>query len=119
MPAEKKTFASPDETREIGNGVVKAVTVQGSSVGSMTMQPGWKWSNDVKPIVGTDSCQGDHLGYAVSGTLHVVTEDGTELDVTAGDVYAIKPGHDAWVVGDQPFEGMEFTSKTVETYAKD
>jgi mannose-6-phosphate isomerase-like protein (cupin superfamily) len=72
----------------------------------------------VKPIVGGEACQQHHLGYAISGTLHVVTADGQELEITQGDAYEIPPGHDAWVVGEQPYEGLEFDSRTVETYGK-
>jgi uncharacterized cupin superfamily protein len=68
-------------------------------------------------VVGTDSCQNRHVGVMVSGSLHVVLEDGTEADVNAGDAYVIDPGHDAWVIGDEPTVAYEFESKTAQTYA--
>ena len=67
-----------------------------------TYRPGWRWSEDVKPIVHTDSCQYEHLAYAASGHMHVIHEDGSEGDVKAGDIVHLEPGHDAWVVGDEP-----------------
>ncbi|MEX0834034.1 MAG: cupin domain-containing protein [Actinomycetota bacterium] len=118
MSAEKKSFDSPDEKRAIGNGQADVVNFDTASAARATMQPGWRWSTDVKPIVGTESCQADHLGYVVSGRLHVVTDDGGEAEVGPGDAYVVHPGHDAWVVGDEPFVGLEFQSKTAETYAK-
>jgi quercetin dioxygenase-like cupin family protein len=68
--------------------------------------------------VGGDSCQGDHLGYVVSGRLHVITNDGSEVELGPGESYVIHPGHDAWVEGNEPFVGLEFQSRTAETYAK-
>ena len=81
-----------------------------TEVGRFTFQPGWRWSECIKPIVETDSCQAEHLGFVVSGKIHVAHEDGTALDLGPGDAYWIAPGHDAWVLGDEPFVGMEFKS---------
>ena len=75
-------------------------------------------SDCIKPVAGTDTCQAAHLGYAVSGTIHIAATDGAEADISAGDAYRLEPGHDAWVVGDEPFVALEFESKTAETYAK-
>jgi hypothetical protein len=83
----------------------------------MNMQPGWKWSDCIKPVAGTDSCQAHHVGVMISGTLHVVHDDGTEGDVTPGMAYELQPGHDAWVVGDEPVTAFEFDSSTAQTYA--
>jgi hypothetical protein len=94
------------------------VNLGGSEVGRLTLQPGWKWSECIKPVVGTESCQHQHLGYAVSGSIHIAHEDGTELDIAPGETYFIAPGHDAWVVGDEPFVGVEFKSESAATYAK-
>ena len=103
MGAEVKSFASPDETREFeGNGHAKAVTLAGHTVLEGTFEPGWKWSADVKPIAGTDSCQVLHTGFCVSGTMTIRMNDGTESTVSAGDVVRIEPGHDAWVDGPDP-----------------
>lgn len=111
-------FEEPDETRAIGRGAADIVRLAGATVARVTMQPGWKWSDDVKPIVGTDSCQAHHVGYVLSGSLHVVTGGGEELDVSEGGAYEIMPGHDAWVTGDGGFQALEFQSQTAETYAK-
>jgi hypothetical protein len=99
----------PDETRPVDKGTVEVVDVGGSKVMRTTFQPGWKWSECVKPVAGTDSCQVDHLGYCVAGRLHVRMNDGTELDFEAGDAMRIPPGHDAWVVGDEPYVAVDFT----------
>jgi hypothetical protein len=116
MPNQSKSLNSPEETREFDNGKVDLVEIAGSKVGRAHFEPGWKWSEAVKPIVGTDSCQVAHVGYAIAGKLHVVMDDGTEVDLKAGDVYELAPGHDAWVEGDEPFEGIEFES--MAEYAK-
>lgn len=116
--AVRKRFDQPDETREVPSGVIAGVELAGSKAARATFQPGWRWSESLKPIVGGDSCQMHHVGYALSGLLHVVTADGQELEISAGDAYEIQPGHDAWVVGDQPYEALEFDSRTVETYAR-
>ena len=114
----KLNFDSPDDVRTPENARVETVSVGGTTAGRLTAQPGWKWSESVKPIVGGDTCQARHVGYAAEGTLHVVHDDGTETDITAGDAYVIDPGHDAWVVGDEAFVGYEFESQTAETFAK-
>jgi hypothetical protein len=84
----------------------------------MTAQPGWRWSECIKPVVGGDSCQARHVGTVTAGRLHVEHSDGSKGDVGAGDAYVIEPGHDAWVVGDEPFVAYEFESKSAETYAR-
>jgi uncharacterized cupin superfamily protein len=83
-----------------------------------TFEPGWKWSDCVKPVAGTESCQARHVGVVHSGRLHVIHEDGSEADVGPGDAYLIEPGHDAWVVGDERFVGFEFESRSAEEYAR-
>jgi hypothetical protein len=115
---DAKDLGSPDETRSFDNGKVEVVTVGDTTVGRAVFQPGWRWSNDVKPIVGTESCQSHHLGYVVSGRLRVVHDDGSEAEVGPGSAYEIAPGHDAWVVGDEEFVALEFDTKTAATYAK-
>lgn len=84
----------------------------------MVLQPGWRWSECIKPLVGGDSCQAHHVGVIVSGAMHVVHDDGTENDISAGAGYVIEPGHDAWVVGDTPVLTYEFDSSTAATYAR-
>ena len=107
---QAQSLDSPQETRTFDNGKAEIVTVAGSTVGRFTFQPGWKWSESVKKIVGTDSCQSHHVGYAMAGHLHLVADDGAEQEIVAGDAYNIPPGHDAWVVGDETFVGLEFRS---------
>jgi len=113
---ESRDFDHPDEVRKPEKTTVDVVTVGETEVGRFTFEPGWKWSECIKPVVGTDSCQAEHLGYAVSGRIHITHNDGTELDIGPGEAYLIAPGHDAWVIGDEPFVGVEFTSAGV--YAK-
>ncbi|MBA2634291.1 MAG: cupin domain-containing protein [Chloroflexi bacterium] len=111
-----KSFDSPDETRTPPNTKVEVVRLEGATAARFTFQPGWRWSEAVKPTVGTDSCQARHVGAILSGQLHVAHTDGTEADARAGDAYVVEPGHDAWVVGDEPVVALEFES--AETYAK-
>jgi hypothetical protein len=105
---EKKSLDQPDETRPIDKGTVEVVELDGASVMRLTFQPGWRWSECVKPVVGGDSCQTHHVGYAISGRMHVVMDDGEEMEFAPGDAMQILPGHDAWVVGDEPYVGVDF-----------
>ena len=99
---EHRSFEKPDDVREFPNGKVEMLKVGESDVGRLVLQPGWRWSNDVKPIAGTDSCTAPHFQYHVSGRLAVRMDDGTEFVADAGDVTSLPSGHDAWVVGDEP-----------------
>ena len=110
MATEAKALDQAEETRSFENGRIDLVEIAGNKVGRTHLEPGWRWSTSVKPIVGTDCCQVAHVGYAISGRLHVVMDDGTELDISAGDVYELAPGYDAWVDGDETFRGVEFES---------
>ena len=114
----KKSFSSPDETRAPDKTKVEVVDLGGVKAARTTFQPGWKWSECVKPVVGTDTCQARHIGTVASGQLHVEHTDGTKVDFGPGDAYVIEPGHDAWVIGNEPFVGYEFESQTAGTYAK-
>lgn len=106
---EKKSFDSPDETRPFeGKGKADVVEVAGKTIGRGRFEPGWKWSNNVKPIAETDSCEVSHLGYVQSGRMRVTMDDGGEAEVGPGDVFAIPPGHDAEVVGDEPCVMLDF-----------
>lgn len=106
---EVKNFDSPDETRPFeGKGRADVVTVAGRTVGRGTFEPGWRWSVNLKPIAGTDSCQVSHLGYVLSGQMRVFMDDGSEGLASPGDVCAIPPGHDAEVVGDEPCVMLDF-----------
>src|ERR687898_189379 len=93
---EVKSFDSPDEVREFeGKGKADVVNVGGRTIGRGRFEPGWKWSNNVKPIAETDSCEVSHLGYVVSGRMKVMMDDGSEGEIGPGDAFAIPPGHDA------------------------
>ena len=100
--AEHKSFTAPDETRTFGHGRVDLLSIGGSEIGRLTLEPGWRWSVDVRPIAGTDLCEAPHFQYQVTGRLHVVMADGTTMESRAGDVTALPQGHDAWVLGDEP-----------------
>ncbi len=113
----KKSFESPDETRSPEKTEVAVVKLGGVTAGRLTAQPGWRWSECIKPVVGGDSCQARHVGAVQAGRLQIKHEDGTEVEVGPGDAYVIEPGHDAWVVGDEAFVAFEFESKTAEEYA--
>jgi hypothetical protein len=105
---EKKNFAAPDETRTPPNTKIEVLEVGGKTVLKTTFQPGWKWSQDIKPVAGGESCQAHHFGYQLSGTLHVLATDGAEMESGPGDVVDIPPGHDAWVAGDEPVVLIDF-----------
>ena len=115
---ESRTFDSPDETRTPDKTRVDVVRMGGATAARMTFEPGWKWSECVKPVAGTDSCQARHVGVVQAGRLHVKHDDGTEIEVARGETYVIEPGHDAWVIGDETFVGYEFETKAAEEYAK-
>lgn len=114
---EVKSTNTPDETRTFEKGKLELVKVGETTIGRAVFQPGWRWSTHVKPIAKTKSCEAPHLQYQVSGTLHVVMDDGTERDVKAGDVALIPPGHDAWVVGNEPVIAVDFQGMV--DYAKE
>lgn len=111
-----KSFSTPEDVRSFEKGCIDVVTLGGATVGRATFEPGWKWSECVKPIVGTDSCQVAHLGYVVSGRMHVVMNDGAEGEAGPGDVFDIPPGHDAWIVGDEHCVIVDFQGAA--SYAK-
>ena len=117
MAGEVKNFDAPDETRPFeGKGKADVVNLGDRAIGRAVFEPGWKWSNNVKPIAQTDSCQAHHVGYCISGAMTVHMEDGTTLEVSAGDVFEIPPGHDAEVTGDEPCVQVDFGG--FGTYAK-
>jgi ethanolamine utilization protein EutQ (cupin superfamily) len=113
---QKKSLARPDEIRSFDKGKVELVTVNDVTFGRATLQPGWKWSTCVKPLVHTEHCEAAHLQYQLSGRLHVVMDDGSELDFGPGDVAYIPPGHDAWVVGNEPAVIVDISG--MKDYAK-
>ncbi|HRO29608.1 MULTISPECIES: cupin domain-containing protein [Micrococcaceae] len=99
---ELKNVSAPDEVREFPLGTGEIVTIGGGQVALITLQPGWKWSEHVKPVAGTDLCEAPHFQYMISGQVHIRMADGSEFDARAGDVVVVQPRHDAWVVGDEP-----------------
>ena len=105
---QRKTFDRPDRSRNLGTGELRLLELDEAAIGRVTLPPGWHWSQDVRPVVGTASCQIRHVAYTLSGTLHVVMDDGTELDIGPGDAHEIPPGHDAWVVGDETYVSVEW-----------
>jgi len=107
---QAKRFSEPDETRTLPRVHVDIVTLDELSVGLARWEPGWRWSTDLGPLTGTASCQVHHLGYAISGTLHVEPDGGQTLDIVGDSVFEIPAGHDAWVVGSEPFVTLEWTS---------
>jgi quercetin dioxygenase-like cupin family protein len=105
---EVKSTNIPDETRTFEKGKLELVKIGEATVGRAVLQPGWRWSTHVKPIAKTKSCEAPHFQYHVSGTLHVLMDDGTEKDLKAGDVALVPPGHDGWVVGNEPVVMVDF-----------
>ena len=112
----KKSFDSPEETRSVDKGKVEVLNLEGTQVMRATFQPGWKWSECVKPVAGAESCEVAHLVYVISGKMALRMDDGSETEVGSGDVVSIPPGHDAWIVGDEPFVGIDFQGAS--NYAK-
>ena len=107
--AEAKRFDVPDEVRPFtGHGHVDLVQLTTGDVGLGTFEPGWKWSNDVKPLAGTENCQVGHVGYCLSGRMSVRMEDGTVIELTPGTVFHMPPGHDAWTEGDEACVLLDF-----------
>ena len=105
-----KSFDAPDERRAPEKTNLDLNHLGEYTIGRMTMEPGWAWSECIQPVVHTDSCRLLHVGYCVAGTLETVLDDGTRATIKAGDSYLIPPGHDAHVVGDEAFVGIEFAS---------
>ena len=99
---EHKSFKSPDEVRNFPNGRLEILNIGGAEVGRLILNPGWRWSNDVKPIAKTSSCQAPHFQYHVAGRIAILMDDGTEIIAGPGDITSLPKGHDAWVVGDEP-----------------
>ena len=114
--AERKDLNVADETRVFPKGKAELINIGGGQVGRLTFEPGWRWSEHIKPIAGTDSCEAPHFQYHVSGRLHVVMTDGTEFDAEPGQVTALPSGHDAWVVGDEPVVVVDWCGAS--NYAK-
>ena len=110
-------FESPTEIREFEKGRFEIVRIGEMTVGRATYEPGWKWSEHVGPTAGTGSCQVEHVGLVLSGQAAVRMDDGTERVMTPGDLFHVPPGHDSWVVGDEPYVSLHFLG--AEEYAAD
>lgn len=113
---QRKNADTPDETRTFPNGTFSIVRLGDVTIGRGVFQPGWRWSEHVKPIAGTESCQTHHRGFIVSGRMGIRMDDGTEMEFVPGDVYEIPPGHDGWVIGNEAFVGLEVSGG--EVFAK-
>jgi hypothetical protein len=105
---EKRSFDAPDERRTPPHAEVAFVKFGDRTFSRITYFPGFRWTTDMKPIAGTDLCMVNHFTYVVSGHVHVVMADGTEADLGPGDIGPVPAGHDAWVIGDQPFVTLDF-----------
>lgn len=106
--AELKSFEKPDEAREFPKGRLELIKIGGATIGRAIYQPGWRWSTSIQPLAKTKSCEASHFLYHVSGLLKVRMDNGTELECRRGDVSLLPPGHDGWVVGDEPVVVVDF-----------
>jgi EutQ-like cupin domain len=113
---KKSLDSSPDETRTFEKGKIELVNLGEVTIGRAILESGWSWEKCVKPIVKTDSCQAPHTQYIISGRIKVVMDDGAEEECGPGDAAVIPPGHNAWVVGNEPVVGIDFTG--LKEYAK-
>ena len=118
MEPTRKSALAPDETRKFDRGHVELLTIGDVVLGRATFEPGWIWSECVKPLAGTDSCEVHHNGYILSGRMHILMDDGTEMEVGEGDFFVCPPGHDAWTIGDRPCIALDF-STGIAAYAKE
>lgn len=113
---EARSHNSPDEVRRPDKATVEVNNLGDHSIGRFTFQPGWTWASSIKPVAKTEHCEKSHVGYCVSGELETWLMDGTRITIKPGDSYTIPPGHEAKVVGNEPFVGIEWSSAA--TYAK-
>ena len=113
---EMKNVNSPDETRPFEKGKVEVVKIGDGVVGRATFEPGWQWSKHVKPIAKTEWCEAPHFGYTISGRAKIKMSSGEEYDTGPGDVFICPPGHDAWVVGNEPWVSVDWSG--LAQYAK-
>ena len=113
---KKSLDSSPDETRTFEKGKIELANLGDVVIGRSTFEPGWSWEKCVKPLVKTNSCQAPHTMYVISGRIKVVMDDGTETETGPGDTAVVPPGHNAWVVGNEPRIAIDFTG--AKDYAK-
>jgi hypothetical protein len=105
---EHLDFSAPDEIRTFPHGRAEIINAGGGVVGRLVLEPGWRWSQDVKPLAGTEWCEAPHFQYHLSGTIRIRMADGTEFDAKAGDITVLPSGHDAWVIGDEPVVAVDW-----------
>ena len=103
-----KRFEAPDETRIMTKGRFEIVRLGGITIGRATYEPGWKWSDDVGAPAGLRFCTVEHVGLVISGQAVAAMEDGRIVEMKAGDLFYIAPGHDSWVIGDQSYVSLHF-----------
>ena len=116
--AKKSLKNTPDDKRTFSNGSVAFSSIGGVAFALAVSEPGWKWSEHIKPTAGTDWCEVPHTLYEISGTMHVKMNDGSEIDIMPGDVAHVPSGHDAWVVGDEPAVAINVTQEMADKFAK-
>lgn len=115
---EVKTVDKADERRDFPHGHIEALHLTGLDFAVATFEPGWRWTESLRPMVGTDTCQVHHNGFMVQGRMRIRMNDGTETEVGPGDVFVCPPGHDAWVVGDESVVMYDFAGQMASEYAK-
>lgn len=120
LPLLRKSVNNPDEITHLGKGKLEIVNLEGTIIGRVTLKPGWRWSHDARPVIGTASCPSHHTQFILSGRLMIQMEDGSQLELQAGDAAVIPPGHDSWVIGDEPcilidFTGLEEYTQSAQT----
>ena len=113
----KKNLGRPDKITEFPHGRLEHVSLEDTALARITLQPGWKWSQDVRPQAKTETCQSHHIQYILSGRLMIAMDDGMKPELEPGDFVFIPPGHDAWVVGDEPFIAVDFSG--LKEYVKE
>ena len=111
-----KQFDQPDEVRTFDKGRFEIVQIGGMTLGRATYEPGWKWSEDVGRSQGSRCCNVEHVGMVVTGRVMVAMNNGDQFEMKAGDVFYVAPGHDSWVIGNEPYVSLHFLG--AEGYVK-
>jgi hypothetical protein len=111
-----KRFDNPDEVRTFPKGTFEIVHIAGMTLGRATYEPGWRWSEDVGRALGQTICGVEHLGIVIQGRAKAATKDGRVIEISAGDIFHIAPGHDSWVIGDEPYVSLHLMG--AGTYTK-
>jgi len=104
---QKRSLSNPDEVRSVGRGKLELVEIGDTAIGRIQYDPGWRWTEDVRPIVGGELCEVRHVGVCLSGRLHIEMADGSTMEIGSFDAYEVPPAHDAWVVGDEPWISID------------